>query len=576
MKKLAILATAFVLAASAANAESVTINHQTAGSLKAELDAAIAASETLASYADITELTITGEAALNATDFAAIRANLRPSLVSLDMSGAKFKDNIMPGELYSQDGQLNKMTELVEVKLPETLTLISGGCFAGCSKLERVNLPEGLSQIWNYTFRNCKKINFEKFPDNVKIFRDYCFEGCTSLTTAVLPPLTREIRDYAFNQTNVTFSVLPETTELIGRFAFYKSKVSFDHLPDNGKLKVISEDSFNETKVSFHEFPDCIETIGHRAFRNTNVKFSSFPSSLTSLGTAVFCNISSENVPEFTIPNVAGLWETIPNQTFYIGDGSVTRSFICRSPKAPKASTDGIGYTGVFGQATAFPNITFKVLASALESYQNTAPYNTMTLEVLKTAVPEPVIEMPVGHDAANVSVKFVVNEVEQDGFGEVLEGEGKFVVSFGDAAHEWLHVQEISYVAPEVYAEGEDETGDAAEETDPNVLYRVGNVSESLKKTIEVPVTVTPDMKPLRVTVGLADVITGVERVNAPDAVVTRDGDIVNLTVPGATLYDLAGRMVLTTETNTLDLGAVPAGVYVLRTGKKAVKIVK
>ncbi len=216
-----------------------------------------------------------------------------------------------------------------------------------------------------------------------------------------------------------------------------------------------------------------------------------------------------------------------------------------------------------------------KVLASALESYQKVAPYNKMHLEVLKTAVAEPVVEMPVGHDAANVSVKFVVNDVEHDSFGEVLEGEGKFVVSFGDAAHEWLHVQEISYVAPEVYAEGED-AGDTSDETDPNVLYRVGNVSQSLKKTIEVPVTVTPDMKPLRVIVAMADVITGIDKVEVPDAVVTRNGDIVNLTIPGATLYDLAGRLVLSTDTNTLDLGSVPAGVYVLRAGKKAVKIVK
>lgn len=217
-----------------------------------------------------------------------------------------------------------------------------------------------------------------------------------------------------------------------------------------------------------------------------------------------------------------------------------------------------------------------KVLASALESYQKTAPYNKMHLEVLKTAVPEPVIEMPIGHDAANVSVKFVVNKVEHSSFGEVLEGDGKFVVSFGEMAHPWLHVQEISYVAAEAYAEGDEEADDDTEETDPNLLYRVGNVSQSLRKTIEVPVAVSPDMKPIHVVVALADVITGVEKVDVPDAVVTRDGDIVNLTVPGATLYDLAGRTVLSSDTNTLDLGSVPAGVYVLRAGKKAVKIVK
>ncbi len=559
MKKLAILATAFVLAASAANAESVTINHQTAGSLKAELDAAIAASETLASYADITELTITGDAAMNANDFAAIRANLRPSLLKLDLSNAKFSDNKLPGGDYDKLGILQTMN-VVEVKLPETLTGLSGGAFYKCESLEKVNLPDGIKTISQYCFSECKKLQLERLPLNLTSIAADAFRGCAALALTELPSTIISIGGDAFNEGEINKLSCPG--------------IAFTKLPAN--LEKIGERAFRKTSCTFSEWPVNLKALPASVFSGTKVAFKELSPNITSVGAYAFQSVKT--MPEFTIPNQANLWTKIPDGCFFVQTDDVKRVLICRAPSAPKATVNiGSGaWSGSFSQVAKNPNTTFKVLASALESYQATAPYNTMTLEVLKTSVPEPVIEMPVGHDAANVSVKFVVNDVEQDGFGEVLEGEGKFVVSFGDAAHEWLHVQEISYVAPEVYAEGEDETGDAAEETDPNVLYRVGNVSESLKKTIEVPVTVTPDMKPLRVTVGLADVITGVDRVNAPDAVVTRDGDIVNLTVPGATLYDLAGRMVLTTETNTLDLGAVPAGVYVLRTGKKAVKIVK
>lgn len=560
MKKLAILATAFALAASAANAESVTINHATAGGLKAELDAAIAASEALTSYADITELTITGEAAMNATDFAAIRANLRPSLLKLDMSQAKFTGNKLPGGDYDKQGILQTMN-VVEVKLPETLTGLSGGAFYMCKSLVSVNLPEGIKSINQYCFSGCEKLQLTALPPYLTNISADAFRGCSSLQLSELPETVKTIGGDAFNDN--------ETGDKIAL-----AGVSFSKLPRD--LVSIGNRAFRRTSCTFSEWPEGLTTISESAFSATKVTFKELSPNITSVGAYAFQSVKT--MTEFTIPNQANLWTKIPDGCFFVQTDDVKRVLICRAPSAPKATVNiGSGaWSGSFSQVAKNPNTTFKVLASALESYQNTAPYNTMTLEVLKTAVPEPVIEMPVGHDAANVSVKFVVNDVEQDGFGEVLEGEGKFVVSFGEAAHEWLHVQEISYVAPEVYAEGEDETGDAAEETDPNVLYRVGNVSESLKKTIEVPVTVTPDMKPLHVTVGMADVITGVDRVNAPDAVVTRDGDIVNLTVPGATLYDLAGRLVISTDTNTLDLGAVPAGVYVLRAGKKAVKIVK
>lgn len=551
MNRIPILATAFVLAASAANAESVTINHQTAGALQAELDAAIASSETLTSYADITELTITGEAAMNATDFVAIRANLRPSLLSLDLSQATFTNNALPGGFYDKEGVLNKMN-FTECKLPATLTQLSGGAFFECKLLESVNLPEGLRSIPQYCFSGCEKLNLESLPPQLTTVYADAFNLCKALTLSELPETVHTINGSAFNETAVTFSKLPSALKgPLGERAFRQAK-----------------------NVTFSEIPEGVTVLKTSCFAGTQVSFKTFPNSITGIETCVLQ--SCKQVTEFTIPNVGTLWTKIPDGTFYVNE-AITRTFICRAPSAPvPTKVTGGNWDESFGRPAQCTNTTIKVLASAKDSYLATAPYSSMIIEELKTAVAEPVIEMPVGHDAANVSVKFVVNDVEHDSFGEVLEGEGKFVVSFGDAAHEWLHVQEISYVAPEVYAEGEEETGDADEETDPNVLYRVGNVSESLKKTIEVPVTVTPDMKPLHVTVGLADVITGVDRVNAPDAVVTRNGDIVNLTVPGATLYDLAGRMVLSTDTNTLDLGSVPAGVYVLRAGKKAVKIVK
>lgn len=559
MKKLAILATAFVLAASAANAESVTITHVTAGGLLSEIESCGI------EKAAITEIKIIGEAALTSADFKNFRedATLKAGLKKFDISEAVLATaNKLPGGQWDGGSSfVGGMTGLEEVVLPETLNSLGGAPFLDCTNLKKVNLTANVKTYPSKCFQGCKNltyIGFTEIPDGVTTIESGAFRDCALLELG---------------------GEMPASISKIGGHAFCDAKkVSFTKLPARltNANNSFGENAFQRTAVTFSEIPTSITALPKQVFAGSNVSFSKIPDHITSVGAMVFQScLKIGAVQPFTIDDRFNLWKEIPQGFFFVST-AVTRTFICRAPSAPKVSyVTGGGWDECFGKPEHCVNTTMKVLASALESYQKVAPYNKMHLEVLKTAVAEPVIEMPVGHDAANVSVKFVVNDVEHDSFGEVLEGEGKFVVSFGDAAHEWLHVQEISYVAPEVYAEGED-AGDTSDETDPNVLYRVGNVSQSLKKTIEVPVTVTPDMKPLRVIVAMADVITGVDKVEVPEAVVTRNGDIVNLTVPGATLYDLAGRMVLSTETNTLDLGAVPAGVYVLRTGKKAVKIVK
>lgn len=554
----------FLLAASAANAESVTINHQTAGGLQAELDAAIEATETLTSYADITELTIIGEAAMNATDFVAIRAKLRPSLLKLDMSGATFTNNKLPGGDYDKQGILQTMN-VVEVILPETLTGLSGGAFYMCKSLTTVNLPDGIKSINQYCFSGCEKLQLAALPPYLTNISADAFRGCSSLQLSELPETVKTIDGDAFNDN--------ETGNKIAL-----SGITFSKLPRD--LVKLGARAFRRTNCTFSEWPEGLTAIPENAFSATQVTFNSLSPNITSVGKYAFQSVKT--MTEFTIPDQANLWTKIPDGCFFVQNDDVKRVMICRAPSAPQATVN-IGtsaWTGSFSQVKTNTNTTFRVLASALESYQNTAPYNTMILEVLKTAVPEPVIEMPAGHEAANVNVKFVVNEVEHPDFSEVLEGEGKFVVSFGDAADNGLYVKEISYVVPAAYTEGDVETGDTTddttEETDPNVLYRVDNVSENLKKAVEVPVTVAPDMSAIRVVVEKSDVVSAVNEVSAPVAVITRNGDIVNLTVPGAVLYDMAGRQVLSTDTNMLDLGSLSAGVYVLRAGKKSVKIVK
>lgn len=548
MKRVAIFTSALVLAASAASAESVTIVHETAGGLQAELDATIAASETLSSYADITELTITGEAEVNSTDFTSIRTNLAAILVKLDIKDAALANNRLPGKQWDADdsGCLRDMVALEEVVLPANIAGIGGASFSRCKKLRKINLNDNIKVFPNHVFKGCVALELEELPPNTTHIEQFAFYQCASLKIQSLPSTVQQIRDDAFNESNVSFSELPSSLTILGPRAFRKTNVRFSTVPAG------------------------VKALNTSVFAATQCEFSTFPSHITSIGTCVLQSVKT--LPEFTIPDLANLWTKIPDGTFYVNE-AVTRSFVCRAQSAPAVGkVTGSNWDETFGRTAQCVNTTMKVLASALESYQSTAPYSTMNLEVLKTAVPQPVVEMPAGHDASNVSVSFVVNGVEHDGLDEVLEGEGKLVVSFLASAHEWLHVKEIRYDSAQAYAEEETE----GDEVDPDLLYQVDNVSQSLRKTIEVPVNVTPDMKPLRIAVAMADVLTGIEEAEAPAAAVNRTGDVITLSVPGATLYDLAGRKVAATTGNTLHLGGLPAGGYILRANKTVVKILK
>ncbi len=581
MKKFTILATAFTLAASAANAESVTINHETAGALESELNAAIDASETLTSMADITELTITGEAALNATDFVAIRANLRSSLLVLDLSNATFANNKLPGGDYDKQGILQTMN-VKEVKLPVTLTGLSGGAFYMCKSLESVNLPDGVKGISQYCFSGCEKLKLTSLPPNLTTISADAFRGCVSLELTELPETVKSIGGDAFNDDELASNKLPLTG------------VAFSKLPRD--LEKLGERAFRRTSCTFSEWPENLTTLPSSVFSATKVAFRTLSPNISSVGTYAFQSVKT--MPEFIIPDQANLWTKIPDGCFFVQTDDAVHTFICRAPSAPSA-TINVGadkWSGSFSQVANNPNTTFRVLASAAKSFKTTAPYSSMNIELLTTEVAAPQMLYAAGILPEHVVVKFVMDkpadyeefdehfpgfQTEHTSFEAVPEGEGHFEISFTDDADFFAYVKEIRWApTAEAYAEVGETEGDVTEEPgddeDPDLLYTCTNLSQSLKRTISVPVKVTPGMRPLFVEIGMTDLQTGVESVEAPAARITRCGDIVNLTVDGAELYDLAGRLVASTGTNTLDMGALPAGVYVLRAHKATVKIVK
>ncbi len=561
MKRISLVA-AFAVSLLTVSAESVTIEHTTAGGLEAELNAAIAANDNLTSMADITDLTITGEAAMNATDFAAIRKNLRPSLLALDLSQAKFTNNKLPGGDYDKEGILQTMN-VVEVKLPTTLTGLSGGVFFNCKKLESVNLPDGIRGINQYCFSGCEKLRLQALPPYLTSISADAFRGCSSLELSELPETVRTIGGDAFNEDNTAKIPL--------------SGITFSKLPRD--LETLGERAFRRTNCTFSSWPEGLKTIPGSVFSATKVQFTELSPNITSVGTYAFQSVKT--MPEFTITDQANLWTKIPDGCFFVQTDDVKRTFICRAPAAPKATVNvGSGaWTGSFSQVAKNPNTTFKVLASALESFRNTAPYNTMNLVALTTPVMAPVVDLPEEVDASHVKVSFIVNGTAHTDFAnEVLEGEGQFKVEFAEEADNKLYIAEIRFATQATYAEDDAEEDDSADEpADPNLLYAAtGEIADLQKQPVTVPVTVTPAMNQIHVKVAMGNPVSGIENVEAANGNITRQGDTFYAPVAGIEIYDMAGRVVISSASNHIEISSLPAGAYILRAGKSVVKILK
>ncbi len=76
---------------------------------------------------------------------------------------------------------------LKRVVLPESLSGVGAGAFAGCSSLREVILPPSVQTIGEYAFSDCSSLTEVLIPLSVKSVEEGAFRGCTSLTEIILP-----------------------------------------------------------------------------------------------------------------------------------------------------------------------------------------------------------------------------------------------------------------------------------------------------------------------------------------------------------------------------------------------------
>ena len=200
----------------------------------------------------------------------AFPSNMPSSTYWTNSSNVKFSAGTVTDIIF-EDGitkiyepVLKPFKNVVNVKLPSTLTFLAEKAFAGCSNLETINIPDGITSIYGYTFNNCRKLNNIKLPEGLTYIDDRAFYGCSSLTDLTLPSTLKTINELAFSNgprfKNNELTIPKGVTTITSR--------SFDNIKD---LKTINVEN-GVTTIEKYAFAD-----------NDSLTRVNLPSSITSV-----------------------------------------------------------------------------------------------------------------------------------------------------------------------------------------------------------------------------------------------------------------------------------------------------
>lgn len=285
-----------------------------------------------------------------------------------------------------------KCKNLVTIKLPNTINLISYSAFSDCTNLTNIEIPDSVTSICTGAFKECIKLESIKIPNSATL-DDEVFNNCINLKTfkvsenhpdystdetkAMLlskdkkqliayPSATGNINipDYITSIENFVFSEcyniqsikIPNSVTDIGTCAFWDcQKLTNIELPDS--VKQINEGAFSDciNLINFR-MADSVKNIGIEVFSGCHkLKEIKLSESLKSIGNNAFYECRSlESI-------------TIPDTVTSIGKSAFSECTNLKKIKLPKSLTTI--KLASFKNCEALTNITIPVSVITIEKF---------------------------------------------------------------------------------------------------------------------------------------------------------------------------------------------------------------
>lgn len=190
-------------------------------------------------------------------------------LIRVDKSDLDSKGTLIIPEGVTSIGSsaCSNISELKNVKMPNSVTRILDDAFDNCQNLETVEFSTHLEVIGREVFRNCSSLKRIEIPNSVKNIKEYAFGGCDNLEIVKLSAKLEEIADFLFDHCkSLKTVVFGEKIKKVGNFAFnICSSLEEINFPDS--LEEIGIYSFSGCDtLQKIIFPKDLKKIGDSSF----------------------------------------------------------------------------------------------------------------------------------------------------------------------------------------------------------------------------------------------------------------------------------------------------------------------
>lgn len=197
------------------------------------------------------------------------------------------------------DSALAGYSELISVRVPDSVTHIGKRAFYGCAALSELTLSAGLRVIGEEAFGLCTSLGGLQLPKELSEIGREAFRGCSEITSVTLPKSLVSLGDGAFTGCPRLTSVSAENgnprfisrsnciiTSEDGILVACAAKAA---VPDDGSVRIIGQCFMYNTVIEEIVIPDSVTEIECNALEGcTALRELILPKHLTALPSFVF------------------------------------------------------------------------------------------------------------------------------------------------------------------------------------------------------------------------------------------------------------------------------------------------